>query len=202
MRASACRCYAAVAAAFKGGVVRFHGSPLSGEGAGGKPEISAVRSGHGPLGGKSKPRPPDEGGRGRGSRSARILKPRMTRMYTDRRKGNAWRHPCQSVQFDLRSIFGFASGCGSKTLNPEPRKPRVTRMYSAGLVYNNFSWVIVPPSLRRAVGTRGGGRTAVPRLAPWAGMRRRVATGGAAAPRLFVICYLGAGAFSFSIHDL
>ena len=35
----------------------------------------------------------------------------------------------------------------------------------------------------------GGWRMAVPRLAPWAGMRRRVATGGAAAPRLWVICF-------------
>ena len=118
-------------------------------------------------------------------------------MYTDKSMGIAERHPCKSVKFDLRSIClwpsplrygsGFASGCGSKTLNPEPRTPRGTRMYSAGLVHNNFPWEIVLPSMRRAVGTRGG-LEAVPRLAPWAGMRRRVATGGAAAPRLFVIC--------------
>ena len=49
-----------------------------------------------------------------------------------------------------------------------------------------------PPSMRRAVGTRGGGRMAVPRLAPWAGMRRRVATGGRLRRGfgLFVICHL------------
>ena len=89
-------------------------------------------------------------------------------------------------------------------------KPRMTRMYSAGLVCNNFPWEIVAPAMRRAVGTRGGGRMAVPRLAPWDGMRRRVATGGERLRRgfgSFVICHLvfvigERGAFSSAIHHL
>jgi len=82
---------------------------------------------------------------------------------------------------------------------------------------HSHGWEIVPPSMRRAVGTRGGWVLAVPRLPPWAGMRRRVATGGSGCAAVLGYLLLGdAGRlcggddvigywgmrFSSKIHDL